>query len=110
MSIQPTSKSANRQISAVKGKYRAKVLAHIRDCGTAGCTDFEGERATSMLSQSYTPRRRELAQIGAVVDSGMRRRTQSGRSAIVWVSAVLIPATTTTAATAATQKGGLFGA
>jgi len=52
--------------------------------GTAGSTDEEGCLALDMNPSTYRPRRVELWEAGAVQDSGMTRRTKSGRWAVVW--------------------------
>lgn len=64
---------------------RAHVLAYIVASGERGSTDDEGEAALAIKPQAYTPRRRELALLGLVRDSGRRRATASGRPAAVWV-------------------------
>jgi len=50
-------------------------------------TDDEGEEALGILAQTYTPRRGELVKLKLIVDSGMRRKTRSGRPAAAWVLA-----------------------
>ena len=80
-----TSHDAARAIAPRTPRMREYVLNHIRRCGAWGATDFEGGEALGLRSQSYTPRRRELFKAGAVVDSGRRRRTASGRFAVVWL-------------------------
>lgn len=81
-----TSDTAARRISGYSGKLRAKVYAWIISRGEDGGTDDEGEAALGICCQTYTPRRRELVQLGLVVDSGRRRPTSSGRPAAVWVA------------------------
>jgi len=53
-----TSESAAESIEPVAGSLRARVLAFIR----------------------------ELRQSGLILDSGLRRKTRSGRSAVVWLA------------------------
>ena len=81
-----TSVFAAVKIAPVAPNIRERVFDFIRESGPNGATDDEGEAALGMKSQSYTPRRRELAKSGRVVDSGQRRQTSTGRSAAVWVA------------------------
>lgn len=80
-----TSRTAARIIAPAAPTLRERVLAYIAARGEDGATDEEGEDATGLKPQAYTPRRWELAKMGAVVDSGRRRPTRSGASAAVWV-------------------------
>lgn len=66
---------------------RSRVLRVIESAGMFGQTDDEIEEITGLRHQTASARRRELAKAGAIVDSGMRRKTRSGRSAIVWITA-----------------------
>ena len=81
-----TTRDAARRIAGIAPTLRLQVLAAIREAGLCGLTDAEGVARLGLLAQTYTPRRRELAQLGAVVDSGRRRKTPSGRAAIVWTT------------------------
>lgn len=81
-----TSREAARRIQGVTGPRRRAVLGVIAQAGAGGLTDDEGERLLGWRSQSYTPRRRELAMLGLVRDSGRTRQTTSGRDAVVWVA------------------------
>lgn len=54
--------------------------------GTAGCTDEEGGLALAINPSTYRPRRIELVERGAVIDSSTTRRTSSGRQAVVWIA------------------------
>ncbi len=80
-----TSHEAARRIEGIAGEMCQRVLAYIRACGAAGATDAECQAALGMLTQTQTPRRNTLAALGAVVNSGRKRLTPSGRRAIVWV-------------------------
>ena len=68
------------------GRLEAKVLAAIRGSGVAGLCDHEGAELTRLEQNTYRPRRRSLAMLGLVIDSGLRRNTPSGRKAVVWVA------------------------
>lgn len=66
------------------GTQRMAVLAAIRDAGD-GMTDEEITAHLDMNPSSVRPRRQELEIGGWVMDSGARRKVQSGQEAIVWV-------------------------
>jgi len=82
-----SSDAAAKAIERQTGGLRERVLAYIRSRGTDGATDQETQAMLGLACQTQTPRRRELAKAGAVVDSGRRRLTQSGRAATVWIAA-----------------------
>ena len=63
---------------------RERVLALIELRGAHGATDEEIQRILNLDPSTERPRRRELQLTGFVVDSGQRRRTASGRLAIIW--------------------------
>lgn len=50
-----------------------------------GMTDEEGQYMSQVNGNSYRPARVKLQEYGMVRDSGMRRRTRSGKEAVVWV-------------------------
>lgn len=81
-----TSDAAARRIEAHASTTRSAIHDFIRDRGPHGATDDEGESMLGIKPQSYTPRRGELVALGLVVDSGQRRKTESGRPAAVWVT------------------------
>jgi len=81
-----TTHEAARRIRGHAPTLRRRVLAAIREAGACGLTDAEGQAATGITPQSYGPRRGELAKLGEVADSGRRRKTPSGRRAIVWTT------------------------
>jgi hypothetical protein len=80
-----TSREAAQRIESPAPKSRERILGFLIERSKLGATDEEGESALGIKSQSYTPRRRELVKQRVVVDSGERRLTESGRSAVVWV-------------------------
>mgnify|MGYP000930291602 CR=1 FL=1 len=82
-----TSDEAARRIAGGAAALRERVFAYIVACGDDGATDAETQAALGMLTQTQTPRRGELVQLGLVVDSGRRRLTPQGRPAAVWVAA-----------------------
>ena len=74
--------------STVTGKLRVKVYEFIVRRGQRGATDEEIIEAgikRGYLANGIRPRRVELVRYGWIIDSGERRPTRSGRSAIVWV-------------------------
>lgn len=82
-----TSSVAAKQAAPRCPSARSRLLKEFERAGSYGLTDEEGESALDLKSQSYTPRRRELVQLGLVIDSGQRRHTTSGRPAAVWILA-----------------------
>lgn len=82
-----TSKAAAARIASGAARLRVRFLDYITAQGDHGATDAETQAALGMLTQTQTPRRRELVQLGLVRDSGQRRPTPSGCPAAVWVAA-----------------------
>lgn len=80
-----TSRDAAASIQAVLGPLQLRVLRYIASCGKTGTTCDAAEAALSMRHQTCSARIRELALKDRIVDSGERRRTRSGRTAIVYV-------------------------
>ena len=103
MSGPETRHAAFCRITGHAGDLRTRVLAFIRSRGADGATDSEGEAALAMMPQTYTPRRGELVEAAAVIDSGNRRPTPSGRMAAVWVASQQAPN-----AAPQPREGGLF--
>ena len=81
-----TSDKAAAFIAPHTPNQRDRVLVAIAQAGPFGLTDEEGQAHTGIKTQSYTPRRRELAQSGLIRDTGERRKTVSGCPAAVWVA------------------------
>lgn len=81
-----TSKAAAKAMTGKPSDLaRQKVADAIRNAGERGLTDQECEVATGLSGNCVRPRRIELESAGLVVDSGKRRKTASGRMAVVWV-------------------------
>jgi hypothetical protein len=76
-----TSRKAADSMEPHMGRLQALVLAAISACPR---TARELEDDLDMRTQTVTGRIRELVLLGKVEDSGLRRRTDSGRSAKVW--------------------------
>lgn len=83
----PTSDEAAAAIEPVAQRQRDILYAYVCDQYTLGTTNQEAEEALGMPAQTITPRMLELRKEGIVVDSGMKRKTRSGRRAIVWTDA-----------------------
>lgn len=63
---------------------RWRVLKYIRL--NNGACDFEMQSALLMSGDTQRPRRIELLKAGLIEDSGFRRRTGTGREAVVWTA------------------------
>ena len=81
-----TSREAARSVEPKASALRLRVLAEIQIRGTTGATCDELEQAMSLSHQSASARIRELGLKGKIRDSETRRKTRSGRAAIVWVA------------------------
>lgn len=79
-----TSAQAAAAIEPASAKLRAVVYEAIR-AAPNGLTDEEGQRVTGLRNNTYVPRRWELDGMGLLTRTAMRRKTESGRSAAVWV-------------------------
>ena len=66
------------------GTLRALALAAIAASGKRGLTQEEIAAVTRKRHYSIAPRCAELQRLGWVVDSGIRRPTETGSPAIVW--------------------------
>lgn len=81
-----TSREAAEEIRADVPRLRRLVYAHIASRGLTGATDQECQEALNLPANTQGPRRIELTNSGHVRDSGARRKTRSGRNAIVWIA------------------------
>ena len=79
-----TSEAAAHAIRPSASTLREQVLAAIRASGLRGLTDAEGEALTGIDGSTYRPRRVSLHEDGLIIDLGERRKTESGRSSVVW--------------------------
>lgn len=82
----PTSKAAAGLIEGKALTLRRAVYWALCDA-PGGLTDEEGQIETGLVGNTYRPRRVELVEGGVVVDSGLTRKTRSGRAAVVWIAA-----------------------
>lgn len=86
MSVQGTSLEAWDSVQGEPVRsVRERVWRLLQVAADYGRTDDEMERATGLRHQTLSAARRGLSKDGLIVDSGRRRKTRSGRNAIVWV-------------------------
>lgn len=81
-----TSKAAAVAMLADATTLRAQVLQLLTRADAGGATDEEIQTALKMNPSTQRPRRIELVGMGLVRDSGNRRKTRSGRYAVVWIA------------------------
>lgn len=82
-----TSHDAADKITSISGRQRRLVFELIA-ASECGMTDEEMQLQSGLSPSSQRPRRVELVEGGHIVDSGARRKTKSGREAVVWVRVV----------------------
>jgi len=80
-----TSREAAERARVFVATAQERVYACYIAAGRDGCTDDEINAATDMALNTIRPRRRELEDDRRVVRTERRRRTRSGRRAIVFV-------------------------
>ena len=85
-----TSKAAAKSVRSLRGRTMKIVLQYVwmtkNDGGKEGATDEEIQRDLSLSGNTERPARVALVQQGLIKDSGMVRKTLSGRNAVVWVA------------------------
>lgn len=81
-----TSREAAATVRAKAPALRTAVLGYVTGRGEQGATNEEVSVAMGIKLQTVCPRMFELREAGVVVDSGTRRKTESGRDAVVWVA------------------------
>ncbi len=82
-----TERTAALMVAPRTGSQRARVLDRLKDVGPIGATDYELWRS-GIGARPHVPatRREELIADGwPIRDSGLRRVTDTGSPAIVWV-------------------------
>ena len=82
-----TSREAADAIAPKLGRLQALVLGAIKSTGNDGLTADETATRLGMQRWSCQPRTSELQARGLIVDSGKRRKNETGKNAIVWVVA-----------------------
>ena len=75
---------AEQHAAETRHNQRKEVLEHFIKRGNYGSTDYETGLDLKILRTSAGKRRKELCQDGMIVDSGTRRKTDTGSTAIVW--------------------------
>ncbi len=81
-----TSVAAADAIAGHAETLRARVHRFLVERGTEGATDEEMQTLIPMPASTQRPRRCELVEAGLATDSGARRKTASGRDAVVWLA------------------------
>jgi len=66
------------------GQIRDQVLEAIRAMGSEGLTTNECAMLLDIDKGTVQPRTSELRAEFSIIDSGARRRNESGKNAIVW--------------------------
>ncbi len=81
-----TSREAAIKIEPVAGTIRRRVLDYMRTLCSydIGATDQMMQQDLHLDASTRRPRRVELVQGGWVRDSGRKRKTRSGRMAVIW--------------------------
>lgn len=82
-----TSEAAADAIKPSAAKLREQVRLFIAEAGKKGATDEEIQDGTGINPSTQRPRRVELCQLGIITDSNRKRKTKSGREAVVWIAA-----------------------
>ena len=76
------------QTAKRKCEVRDLILNHLKNIESltffSGCTDEQLQNALGLDGSTERPRRGELVTQGLVEDSGLRRKSASGRDCIVW--------------------------
>lgn len=80
-----TSAAAAESMKTKAPLLRERVLESIKARHSEGMTCDEAEVALGLSHQTCSARFNELVNLCAIVDSGNRRPTRSGRKAIVYV-------------------------
>ena len=78
-----TSHAAARSVYATP--LEEQVLKALRQC-PLGATSFQLADKMGMSLVTVSPRLKPLVEKGLVIDSGVKRRGDSGRNQIVWIA------------------------
>ena len=81
----PTSIAALASIEPATSGLRG-IIFQVIDSEPNGVTCDRIEEALNMRHQTCSARITELSQRGLIIDSLRRRKTRSGRTAVVWVT------------------------
>ena len=80
-----TSDAAALSMREYKLKQRGQVYGYLLDCREKGATADEAEAYLGIAGNSLRPRLVELRELKLIRNSGLTRKTRTGRGAIVWV-------------------------
>jgi len=80
-----TSAAAAASVRPDQNRLQRVVYEALVGSEAGGMTDEELQAHTGLGPSTQRPRRVELVAAGDVVDSGRRRKTRSGRQAVVWI-------------------------
>lgn len=81
-----TSEAAAHSMRPHVVSIEARVLCAIQTCGCYGSTADEIESQLESRHATISARVNALMRAGKIVDSGRRRKTRSGRLAVVWTA------------------------
>ena len=81
-----TSRAAARRMSPLASAMTARVFRFIASRADHGATDFDTQAGLFLSGDTERPLRWTLQKCGLVKDSGTRRKSPSGRAAIVYVA------------------------
>lgn len=79
-----TAIAAAHLAAAQTGNQRVRIIYALQRAGRKGLTNTEIGEIEGISDTAHRTRRKELEELGWVVDSGRRRMTPSGAEAIVW--------------------------
>jgi hypothetical protein len=82
-----TSIEAAQALAPKLGRLQRMAMKAIHDAGDTGLTADELAARLKMTRYAIQPRTSELKCKSIIRDSGLRRPNESGKNAIVWVSA-----------------------
>jgi hypothetical protein len=85
------SQDAARQFAPAAKSIRGQVLRAIIAAGSHGATSDELMEALGLAEIVIRPRVSELKRAGEIMDSGQRRRGNSGMGMTVWIVAPPLP-------------------
>ena len=84
-----TSKAAAESIKEHLSRLEYAVLDAIRHSGQSGMNCWEVEKATNISRACSSARLNGLCGKGLIFDSGIRRKTDTGRNAVVYMRSIM---------------------
>jgi predicted ArsR family transcriptional regulator len=82
MTYRETSREAHESIKDQVPTIQERILSAIKSSGGKACFEIEAE--LELTHQTASAAMSGMNKKGSIVDSGKRRKTASGRNAIVW--------------------------